>query len=136
MNPLIATALTLSLAASAHAGGEPTKHNIVDTAVAAGQFETLAAALGAAGLVDTLKGDGPFTVFAPTDEAFAKIPQSTLESLLQPKNRDRLANILKYHIVAGRVFAADAINASSAPALQKDRLDFGIRGGSLRVNDA
>jgi len=83
------------------------KKDIVDTAVDAGNFTTLAAALEAAGLVETLKGDGPFTVFAPTDEAFAQLPEGTLDSLLKPENKDQLSSILTYHVVPGKVMAAD-----------------------------
>lgn len=83
------------------------KKDIVDTAVDAGSFTTLAAALEAAGLVETLKGDGPFTVFAPTDEAFAQLPEGTLESLLLPENKDQLVGILTYHVVPGKVKASD-----------------------------
>jgi len=81
--------------------------DIVDTAVAAGSFTTLVAAVEAAGLVDTLKGDGPFTVFAPTDEAFAKLPAGTVEDLLKPENKDKLIAILTYHVIPGKVMAAD-----------------------------
>lgn len=81
--------------------------DIVDTAVAAGSFKTLVAAVQAAGLVETLKGPGPFTVFAPTDEAFAKLPAGTVESLLKPENKDKLVAILTYHVVPGKVMAAD-----------------------------
>src|SRR5579871_7056113 len=103
----IALALTLSLLAltvSATAGTMGNK-DIVDTAVSAGDFKTLAAALKAAGLVDTLKGPGPFTVFAPTDEAFAKLPAGTVESLLKPENKAKLTAILTYHVVPGAVKA-------------------------------
>lgn len=93
--PLIAT--------SAHAG----KKDIVDTAVSAGSFNTLVAAVKAAGLVETLKGKGPFTVFAPTDEAFAKLPKGTLENLLKPENKSKLAAILTYHVVPGKVMSGD-----------------------------
>lgn len=81
--------------------------DIVDTAVAAGSFNTLVSAVGAAGLVDTLKSPGPFTVFAPTDDAFAKLPAGTVESLLKPENRDKLVSILTYHVIPGQVMAAD-----------------------------
>jgi uncharacterized surface protein with fasciclin (FAS1) repeats len=81
--------------------------DIVDTAVGAGKFSTLVAAVKAAGLVDTLKGAGPFTVFAPTDEAFAKLPKGTIEDLLKPENKEKLAAILTYHVVPGKVMAAD-----------------------------
>ena len=88
--------------------------DIVDTAVAAGQFKTLAAALDAAGLVETLKGSGPFTVFAPTDAAFAKLPAGTVENLLKPENKDQLTAILTYHVVAGEVMAADVVKLDEA----------------------
>ena len=87
--------------------------DIVDTAVAAGQFKTLATALQAAGLIDTLKGKGPFTVFAPTDEAFAKLPKGTVESLLKPENKKKLASILTYHVVAGKYDAARITKSKS-----------------------
>lgn len=90
------------------------KADIVATAVGAGQFNTLAAALTAAGLVETLQGEGPFTVFAPTDGAFAKLPEGTVESLLKPENRDQLTAILTYHVVAGKVYAADVVKMTSA----------------------
>lgn len=92
---------------SEKAGDLMPKADIVDTAVSAGSFNTLVAAVKAAGLVDTLKGDGPFTVFAPTDEAFAKLPEGTVASLLEDANRDQLVAILTYHVVSGKVMAAD-----------------------------
>ena len=101
-----AVALAVSLAPAAQ-GGHHEKKDIVDTAVAAGQFKTLATALQAAGLIDTLKGEGPFTVFAPTDEAFAKLPEGTVESLLKPENKDKLTAILTYHVVPGKVLSTD-----------------------------
>src|SRR4051812_18089765 len=88
--------------------------NLVDTAVSAGQFKTLTAALFAADLVGTLKGDGPFTVFAPTDEAFARLPAGTFENLLKPENKNQLTAILAYHVVPGRVMADDAIKLKQA----------------------
>lgn len=99
---------TASLTATAahHEGGHGTK-DIVDTAVAAGQFKTLAAALKAAGLVETLKGNGPFTVFAPTDEAFAALPEGTVETLLKPENKAKLTSILTYHVIPGKVMSGD-----------------------------
>src|SRR6476660_3532386 len=103
---LIAVAGPVSLAAvsgPAAATERASKKDIVDTAVAAGSFKTLAAALQAAGLVDTLKGNGPFTVFAPTDAAFAKLPPGTLDSLLKPENKAKLTAILTYHVVPGRI---------------------------------
>jgi transforming growth factor-beta-induced protein len=98
------------------AGGaaQAAEKNIVDTAVAAGSFTTLAKALQAAGLVDTLKGKGPFTVFAPTDEAFAKLPKGTLEELLKPENKAKLQAILTYHVVPGKVMASQVVGLKSA----------------------
>ena len=95
-------ALVLSLSLGTYARPKAASQDIVDTAVAAGSFKTLAAALQAAGLVDTLKGKGPFTVFAPTDEAFAKLPAGTVEDLLKPENKEKLVAILTYHVVPGR----------------------------------
>src|ERR1700756_5832505 len=100
------TCMTLLLTFSISGAAFPqSKKDIVDTAVAAGDFKTLAAALQAAGLVDTLKGTGPFTVFAPTDAAFARLPAGTVETLLKPENKARLTAILTYHVVPGRVLA-------------------------------
>ncbi len=96
--------------------------DIVDTAIAAGSFKTLVAAVQAAGLVDTLKGAGPFTVFAPTDEAFAKLPKGTVENLLKPENKAKLASILTYHVVAGKVMAADAMKVDSATTVQGQKV--------------
>ncbi len=110
---LIATALSLGMTLSAQA------KDIVDTAVAAGSFKTLATALGAAGLVDTLKGKGPFTVFAPTDEAFAKIPKADLDALL--KDKAKLTSVLTYHVVAGKVMAAD-VKAGKVKTVQGSEL--------------
>lgn len=97
----------LCLAAPAVRAEDAPEKNIVETAVAAGSFNTLVAAVKAAGLVETLSGAGPFTVFAPTDDAFAKLPAGTLEDLLKPENKEKLAGILTYHVVAGKVMAAD-----------------------------
>jgi uncharacterized surface protein with fasciclin (FAS1) repeats len=110
--------------------------DIVDTAVAAGKFNTLVAAVQAAGLVETLKGEGPFTVFAPTDEAFAKLPAGTVESLLEPKNRDKLVKILTYHVVPGRVMAKDVAGIDSAKTVQGGNLTFKAMSGKVRVNNA
>lgn len=106
--------------------------DIVDTAVAAGNFKTLATALGAAGLVDTLKGKGPFTVFAPTDEAFAKIPKADLEALL--KNKAKLTSILTYHVVAGKVMAAD-VKAGKVKTVQGSEITISTMGG-VKVDSA
>ncbi len=114
----------------------PSTDDIIATAVKAGSFNTLATAIQAAGLVEALQGAGPFTVFAPTDEAFSKLPAGTVESLLEPANRDKLVAILKYHVVSGRVFAADALAAQSAETLEGRRVRFGLAGGQLQVNGA
>lgn len=110
--------------------------NIVDTAVEAGSFKTLAAALGAAGLVDAVKGPGPFTVFAPTDEAFAKLPKGTLETLLKPENKGQLQAILKYHVVPGKVMAADVVKVKGAKSLGGQRIDVKVEGGKVSVDNA
>ena len=110
---VLAQFVLLGAVANAHDHGMK-KKDIVDTAVEAGSFNTLAAALTAAGLVDTLKGEGPFTVFAPTDEAFAKLPEGTVENLLKPENKDQLVAVLTYHVVAGKVMAADVVKLDSA----------------------
>ena len=110
------------------------KKDIVDTAVAAGSFKTLAAALGAAGLVDTLKGSGPFTVFAPTDDAFAKLPAGTVETLLKPENKAKLVDILTYHVVAGDVNAEAAMKMKEATALNKKKIMLEVKDGALYLN--
>lgn len=109
------------------------KNDIVDTAVSAGSFQTLATALKAAGLVETLKGEGPFTVFAPTDEAFAKLPAGTVEALL--KDKDKLTAILTYHVVAGKVKAADVVKLRSAKTVQGKSVAIDATSG-VKVNDA
>ncbi len=113
-----------------------TRKDIVDTAVAAGSFKTLAAALQAAGLVDTLKGKGPFTVFAPTDEAFAKLPAGTVESLLKPENKAKLVRLLTYHVVAGKVMAADVVKVTSAKAVSGDTISVKVARGGVTVDSA
>ena len=132
-------ALSLSLLASpgAFAGvSTVASKDIVDTAVSAGSFKTLTAALDAAGLVETLKGKGPFTVFAPTDEAFAKLPEGTLKSLLKPENKQKLTSILTYHVVAGNVKAADVIKLSSAKTLNGQSVTIKTAGGKVLINGA
>ena len=113
-----------------------TDKNIVDTAVAAGNFKTLAAALGAAGLVDTVSGAGPFTVFAPTDAAFAKLPAGTIENLLKPENKDQLTAILTYHVVQGKVMAADVVKLSEAKTVNGKTLKVKVNGGNVMIDDA
>lgn len=112
------------------------KKDVVDTAVAAGSFKTLAAAVTAAGLVDALKSEGPFTVFAPTDEAFAKLPAGTVETLLKPENKDQLAAILKYHVVAGRVYSDGALKLKVAKTLEGSSIEIRVNDGKPQVNNA
>ncbi|MEM6589211.1 MAG: fasciclin domain-containing protein [Pseudomonadota bacterium] len=109
--------------------------DIVDTAVAAGSFGTLVAAVQAAGLVDTLKGEGPFTVFAPTDEAFAALPKGTVDTLLQPENKDQLVAILTYHVVPGKVMSTDLSDGMTATTVQGSDVTIGTTGG-VTVNGA
>lgn len=127
---ILTLVVALSVTTSAtHAG------DIVDTAVENGSFETLVAAVKAAGLVDTLKGDGPFTVFAPTDEAFAKLPDGTLEKLLQPENKKRLTEILTYHVVPGKVPARQVVGLSGATTVNGQRIDIST-GQGVKVDGA
>jgi transforming growth factor-beta-induced protein len=120
------TYITTAQPAAAHPAA---KTDIVDTAIAAASFKTLGAAVQAAGLVDTLKGAGPFTVFAPTDEAFAKLPAGTVESLLKPENRAKLQAVLTYHVVAGKVMASDVVKVSFAKTVNG-------KAAVVKVNDA
>lgn len=110
--------------------------DIVDTAVDAGTFKTLAAALGAAGLVDTLKGAGPFTVFAPTDDAFAKLPPGTVESLLLPENKSKLIGILTHHVVAGKVTAGDVQKLTTATTVATKSVKIAVKDGKVMIDDA
>ncbi|MEL7335354.1 MAG: fasciclin domain-containing protein, partial [Planctomycetota bacterium] len=110
--------------------------DIVDTAVAAGSFKTLVAAAQAAGLVDALKGDGPLTVFAPTDDAFAKLPAGTVESLLKPENKGQLAAILKYHVVAGAVDSGAVVKLTSAKTLEGRSVNVSVQNGKVKINNA
>ena len=125
--------LTIAVAAPSIAGHHEEKADIVDTAVAAGSFETLVAAVQAAGLVDTLKSDGPFTVFAPNDEAFAKLPEGTVEALLQDK--EKLTQILTYHVVPGKLMAADVVSADSLETAQGGSLSIDTSDGA-RIGNA
>ena len=113
----------------------PKQFDIVDTALTAGNFSTLTTALGAAGLVEALKSEGPFTVFAPTDDAFAKIPPQTLSQLLQPENKEKLTAILSYHVVPGRVTAHEVANLNSATTLQGQTVNISKNDG-VKINDA
>jgi uncharacterized surface protein with fasciclin (FAS1) repeats len=109
--------------------------DIVETAIAAGQFNTLAKALNAAGLVQTLKGPGPFTVFAPTDEAFAKLPPGTVESLLKQENKNQLTAILTYHVVAGKVTAADVAKLRQAQTVNGKAVGVAVNDGKVTINN-
>jgi uncharacterized surface protein with fasciclin (FAS1) repeats len=130
------TSLALvGMLAAAPARAQQTK-DLVDTAVAAGSFTTLAKALTAADLVATLKGPGPFTVFAPTDEAFAKLPAGTLDNLLKPENRAMLQRVLTYHVVPGKVLAADVVKVSSTKAVSGDSLPVKVSGSTVMVDKA
>lgn len=128
-------AAAFGLLASGFSAGAADR-DIVDTAVAAGQFKTLAAALQAAGLVSTLKGEGPFTVFAPTDEAFAKLPAGTVETLLKPENKEKLVGILTYHVVPGKVMAADVTGLDEAKTVNGKMIDVEAEGSTVMVNEA
>lgn len=111
------------------------KFDIVDTAIQAGKFSTLTTALRVAGLVDTLKGDGPFTVFAPTDEAFANVPQETLRELLKPENKDQLTAILTYHVIAGKIMARDVVNVNTATTVQGQSIKIDAKDG-VKIDSA
>ena len=126
------TAATM-LSGASYAGSM--SKDIVDTAVEAGSFETLVAAVQAAGLVETLKGDGPFTVFAPTDEAFAALPEGTVEELLKPENIDQLTAILTYHVVPGKVMSTDLSNGMEAATVEGSEVTIMTEGG-VKVEEA
>ena len=142
------TLLRKSLLALLIAGGAATParaghHNeakpagtIVDVAAGNADFETLVAAVKAAGLVETLSGEGPFTVFAPTDDAFAKLPAGTLEDLLKPENKDKLVAILTYHVVAGKVKAADVVKLDTATTVNGQAADITVEGSTVKVDNA
>jgi uncharacterized surface protein with fasciclin (FAS1) repeats len=130
-----AAVLVLSLGISTNARAGQQK-DIVDTAVEAGSFQTLAKALNAAGLVNTLKGEGPFTVFAPTDEAFAKLPDGTVENLLKPENKDKLVAILTYHVVPGKVMASEVATMDSAKTVNGKSLTITKDDDGVMVDDA
>ena len=125
---------TIAISMFASAGHHGMKKDIVDTAVAAGDFSTLVTAVKAAGLVETLKGEGPFTVFAPTDAAFAKVPTDTLNALLADKAA--LANVLTYHVVAGNVMAADVVKLTSAVTVQGQAVSIEVKDGKVYVDGA
>lgn len=140
---LLGSAFLLAGSVSAFAGNPSSceekdkakKKDIVDTAVAAGSFKTLVAAVKAADLVEALKGDGPFTVFAPTDEAFAKLPKGTVETLLKPENQEKLAAVLKYHVVSGKVTAEQVVKLKEAKTLQGTMVTIDATDG-VKINNA
>jgi uncharacterized surface protein with fasciclin (FAS1) repeats len=130
---VVAVAVVVFASVNVYAGDEP--KDIVDTAIGAGSFNTLVAAVQAADLVDVLKGEGPFTVFAPTDEAFAKLPEGTVENLLKPENIETLKGILTYHVVAGKVLAADVVGLESATTVQGADIQIAVVDGSVMLNE-
>jgi uncharacterized surface protein with fasciclin (FAS1) repeats len=132
---LAAIVATSSFIGVAHADTKAAGKDIVAVASGNGSFNTLVAALKAAGLVETLQGPGPFTVFAPTDEAFAKLPKGTVEDLLKPENKAKLVSILSYHVVAGKVMAAD-VKTMKAKTVNGQSLDVKVTEGAVTVNKA
>ncbi|MCD2185355.1 fasciclin domain-containing protein [Rhizobium sp. GN54] len=129
---MVAAAITLGSSVGTFAA----EKDVVDTALEAGQFKTLGTALEAAGLAAVLKGTGPFTVFAPTDEAFARLPAGTVENLLKPENKQKLTEILTYHVVAGKVMAADVAGIDEAKSVNGKMIDIEVEGSAVKVNDA
>lgn len=130
---ILALTSAIAVSSAAFAGGH--SKDIVDIAAGAGTFETLVAAVTAADLVDTLKGDGPFTVFAPTDDAFAALPEGTVETLLLPENKDQLVAVLTYHVVAGKVMSTDLSDDMTATTVQGGEITIDLDNGVM-VNDA
>ena len=133
---VIAAMLAIGTVAAAAPKNNTANKDIVDSAVAPGTFQTLAKALQAADLVNTLKGPGPFTVFAPTDEAFAKLPAGTLNDLLKPENKEKLRAILTYHVVAGNVPSAKVVKLTSAKTVNGQEVKITATGGNVMVNNA
>jgi uncharacterized surface protein with fasciclin (FAS1) repeats len=133
MRFILPAILVMSLAIPASAGQKTT---IVDVAASNGSFSTLVAAVQAAGLVDTLSGTGPFTVFAPTDEAFAKLPAGTVESLLRPENIDKLRAVLTYHVVSGKVTAKDVVKLRTAKTVQGSNVSIAVVDGTVKIDGA
>jgi len=150
MRIVTALVLTLAISVAAYAGSckddaksQTTQQvaakkpaDIVDTAASVEDFSTLVTAVKAAGLVETLKGDGPFTVFAPTNDAFAKLPKGTVENLLKPENKDKLVSILTYHVVPGKVMAKDVVKLSSAKTVQGSTVDIKVKDGTVMIDNA
>lgn len=137
MRKLILISLALFAGISvAFAGKHSMQKNIVEVAVASGSFNTLVAAVQAAGLVDTLSGDGPFTVFAPTDEAFAKLPAGTVETLLKPENLTKLQGILTYHVISGKVMSSDIQPTQMVKTVNGKEVSIKLSGGTVNVDNA
>lgn len=130
MTAMAVVAMAQGLTMAQDASGK----DIVTTAVEAGSFKTLAAALKAAGLVQTLQGKGPFTVFAPSDEAFAKLPAGTVDTLLKPENKQRLIAVLTYHVVPGKVLAADVVKLKAAATVNGQRVDVKVDGDKVQID--
>ena len=131
---ILSSMLVTLFSGFALAGGH--KHDIVDTAIKAGSFNTLVAAVQAAELVETLKSKGPFTVFAPTDEAFSQLDKATLESLLKPENKDQLVAILTYHVVAGKVMSTDITGNMEPATVNGSTINITLNNGKVMINDA
>ena len=131
-----AAALILTVATASSVRAQAPTKDVVDTAVAAGSFKTLAKALQAAGLIDTLKGAGPFTVLAPTDAAFAKLPAGTVETLLKPENREKLRRILTYHVVQGKVMASEVAKMKSGKAVSGDTFTIEATEGGVMIDNS
>jgi uncharacterized surface protein with fasciclin (FAS1) repeats len=135
MKKIAVTIATLISVASFAGAKDPATKDIVDVAASAGSFNTLVAAVKAAGLVETLKGEGPFTVFAPTDEAFAALPEGTVENLLKPENKDQLVAILTYHVLAGKVMAAD-VKTMKAKTVNGAESSISVADGAVTIDKA
>lgn len=133
---LVIMALAPAAQAGDHKGDYKKSKSIVDIAVSNDSFSTLVTALEAAGLVETLQGDGPFTVFAPTNEAFAKLPRETLDALLKPENRKKLQAVLTYHVVAGNVTSGEVVKLSAAETVQGEKVKIEVRDGNVMIDDA
>lgn len=127
---------SLTFTSAANAAHHGTHKDIVEVATENGSFTTLVAALKAGGLVETLQGEGPFTVFAPTDEAFAKLPEGTVEMLLKPENKDKLVSILTYHVVPAKVTAAEVVKMDSGTTVQGQNVMIKVNDGKVMINDA
>jgi transforming growth factor-beta-induced protein len=136
MSSLFAAAAWAGLSVASLAPSLAADKDIVDTAVGAGSFKTLVAAVQAAGLVDALKGDGPFTVLAPTDEAFAKLPAGTVESLLKPENKDKLVAVLTYHVIPAKAYAKDVVKLSSAVTLNGQAVQIQSSSEGVKIDNA